>query len=65
MRAMLENPKEGTVVLRLDAEAARAVFASVLFAARFHDSFAPLIRMAKQGLDSQRVRSEKGRPSCQ
>lgn len=64
MRAMLKTPKDGSVVLRLDGEAARAVFASVLFAARFHDSFAPLIAIAKRGLDSQRVQFEKGRPSC-
>lgn len=64
MRATLETPKDGTVVLRLDGEAARAVFASVLFAARFHDSFRPLTGIAKQGLDSQCVQSQEGRSTC-
>jgi len=50
MRASIEKIRNGAVDLHLDLEAARAVLASVLFAARFHDGFAPLAPIAETGL---------------
>ena len=50
MQAAIRKMTDGSVALKLDADAARAVFASVLFAARFHEGIAPLTRIAKQGL---------------
>jgi hypothetical protein len=43
-----------------DAEAARVIFASVLFAARFHDTITPLVPVAQKALDAA-----KGEPLCQ
>lgn len=65
MRATLETRNDGVVALLLDEEAARAVFASVLFAARFHDSIAPLSAVAKRGLELSRFNSPQGKHSCQ
>ncbi len=50
MQASIERTRDGLVDVHLDLEAARAVFASVLFAARFHEDFAPLAPIAEQGL---------------
>ena len=43
-----------------DAEAARVIFASVLFAARFHDTITPLVPVAQKALDAA-----KGESLCQ
>ena len=51
MRAKLQTRNDGTIALQLDNEAARAVFASILFASRFHENIAPLAAVAKQGLE--------------
>jgi hypothetical protein len=50
MQAAIKKMTDGLIALQLDADAARAVFASVLFASRFHDGIAPLTPIAKQGL---------------
>jgi hypothetical protein len=51
MQAAINKLTDGSVVLKLDADAARAVFASVLFAARYHEGILPLARMAKEELE--------------
>ena len=51
MRAAIRNMTDGSVALKLDADAARAIFASVLFAARFHEGISPLARIAKEELE--------------
>jgi hypothetical protein len=51
MQAAIRKRPNGSIALRLDADAARAVFASVLFAARFHEGFAPLALIAKEALE--------------
>jgi len=38
----------------LDTEAARAVFASVVFAAKFHQEFALLAKVAEEGLRGEK-----------
>jgi hypothetical protein len=50
MRALIETKTDGSVAMRLDAEAARAMLASVVFASRFHVGIAPLARIAEEGL---------------
>ena len=51
MQAAIRNLSDGSVALKLDADAARAIFASVLFASRFHEGFSPLAQIAKEELE--------------
>lgn len=50
MRASVKTNADGSVAMRLDKEAARMIFASVVFASRFHPDIAPLAKVAEQGL---------------
>jgi hypothetical protein len=50
MEASITTEESGIVVAVLDAEAARATFACVIFAARFHEEIAPLARIVEQQL---------------
>ena len=50
MQASIKTEADGMVNWRLDPEAAQAVFASVLFASRFHEGIAPLAVMAAERL---------------
>ena len=54
MRASFRTHNDGTVALSLDTEAARAVFASVVFAARFHQDLALLAKVAEEGLQGEK-----------
>jgi hypothetical protein len=54
MRASFKTHNDGTVSLNLDTEAARAVFASVIFAAKFHQEFALLAKVAEEGLRAEK-----------
>ncbi len=65
MQATFETRNDGSVALLLDAEAAQAVFASVIFASRFHDEFGPLAKLARQELRSDSDTPQEGRPRCQ
>jgi hypothetical protein len=65
MRASFKTYDNGTVALYLDLEAARAVFASVIFAAKFHQDLAPLARVAEQGLRDDLPQSTKRSGLCQ
>ena len=47
------------------ADAARAVFASVLFAARFHEGISPLARIAKEELERGAKKPVRRGESCQ
>lgn len=64
MVAKLQTRNDGSIALQLDSEAARAVFASVIFASRFHENIGALVEVAKQGL-KQTTQSSEGSPSCQ
>ena len=64
MRVSIETKPDGHVVLDLDIEAARAIFASVLFAARFHERIAPLVEVAKEGLQLEVRESARRRELC-
>lgn len=64
MQAAIRNMSDGTVALKLDADAARAIFASVLFAARFHEGIEPLTRIAREGLQRDTHQPVKRGESC-
>ena len=53
MQASINTETDGTVSLRLDAEAAQAVFASLVFASRFHEGIAPLAVIAAERLHGE------------
>lgn len=66
MQASIQRTLDGSVDVHLDPEAARAVFASVLFAARFHEGVAPLAPIAEEGLrDVQATAVQGGSGPCQ
>ena len=50
MQASIKTEADGMVNWRLDPEAAQAVFASVVFASRFHEGIPPLAVMAAERL---------------
>ena len=64
MQAAIRTMTDGSVALKLDADAARAVFASVLFAARFHEGITPLTRIAKQGLEQDCQKPSRRVATC-
>ena len=64
MQASIKMKTDGAVAMQLDVEAARAVFASVLFAARFHERIAPLVKVAKEGLQLEGRESARRRELC-
>lgn len=65
MKALIISQSNGRVSLQMDAEAARAVFASIVFASRFHQGIAPLSDIAERGLDADRASHQTGRTECQ
>ena len=64
MQAVIKNMTDGSVALKLDADAARAVFASVLFAARFHEGISPLARIAKEELERDNQKTTRRGEPC-
>jgi|GEM_PF-1498048 len=50
MQASIKTDTDGMVNWRLDPDAAQAVFASVVFASRFHEGITPLAVMAAERL---------------
>jgi hypothetical protein len=67
MEASIKTRRDGFVALQLDPEAAQAVFASVLFASKFHDAISPLAKLAKDGLKRQgrETTRKDGNQRCQ
>jgi hypothetical protein len=61
MQASIKTEADGMVNWRLDPEAAQAVFASVVFASRFHEGIAPLAVMAAERLHGDGELSVSGR----
>lgn len=59
MQASIKAESDGTVNLQLDAEAARAVFACVVFASRFHEGLTPLAMLAAERLHGDGVLQHK------
>lgn len=50
MQADIKTKRDGSVLLRMDQEAAHATFASVVFASRYHEGIRPLEELAKRAL---------------
>lgn len=50
MQALIETWPDGSVAIELDRAAARAMFASLPFAAWFHEAFVPLAELVEAGL---------------
>jgi hypothetical protein len=65
MRASIKKKPDGSVALDLDIEAARTIFASVIFAAGFHERIAPLVEVAKEGLQLAGRESTRRLQLCQ
>ena len=67
MQASIKTETDGMVNLCLDPEAAQAVFASVVFASRFHEGIAPLAVMAAERLhgDAQLCVTGRRKELCQ
>ncbi|MBB6144286.1 hypothetical protein HNQ77_002238 [Silvibacterium bohemicum] len=65
MNASFTTRHDGSVAMHLDTEAAKAVFASVVFAAQFHEDIVPLTEIARRGLCEQESRLNEGEVSCQ
>jgi hypothetical protein len=61
MQASIKADADGIVNWRLDPEAARAVFASVVFASRFHERITPLAVMAAERLHGDELPRATGR----
>jgi hypothetical protein len=64
VHALIRTNADGSVAIELDLDAARAVFASILFAARFHERIAPLVIVAKQGLDLDGRKATRRQEPC-
>ncbi len=65
MQASFKTHNDGTIALHLDAEAAHAVFASVVFAAKFNTKFAPLAEVAEQCLRGEKSAASRRGDLCQ
>jgi hypothetical protein len=65
MRATFKTHNDGTVMLQLDGEAARAVFASIVFAAKFNQKLGSLARVAEEGLLGRDELKHEGDAICQ
>lgn len=65
MRASIETRSGGCTALVLDGEAAPAVFASILFAARFHERIALLAAVAEEGLRNSTQTELRRQELCQ
>jgi hypothetical protein len=61
MQASIKTDADGIVNWRLDPEAAQAVFASVVFASRFHEGITPLAVMAAERLHGDEQPRATGR----
>ena len=65
MHASIKKKPDGSIALDLDLEAARAIFASVVFAARFHERIVPLVKIAREGLQLDSRKSARRLQPCQ
>jgi hypothetical protein len=64
MQASIRKEPSGKVALLLDEEAAQAAYASIVFAARFHDGLRPLAKIVEQKLMAAAHHLEPRRNTC-
>jgi len=60
MQALIETRRDGSVAIEVDSEAARAIVASVVFAARFHEGILPLARLVENTLQAHDGEPSRG-----
>jgi len=60
MQALIETRRDGSVAMEVDSEAARAIVASVVFAARFHEGILPLARLVEKTLQAHDGEPSRG-----
>ncbi len=63
MQAAIKNITDGSVALKLDADAAGGP-RKRLFAARFHEGISPLARMAKEELERDNQNTTRRGEPC-
>lgn len=64
MQADVKTERDGTVLLRMDQEAAHATFASVIFASRYHEGIRRLEEVAKKALESETTSRDRRNTTC-
>ncbi len=64
MRAQVRTTRNGIVLLRMDGEAARATFASVVFASRFHDGIRVLEDVVRKALEAETKSADRSNTPC-
>lgn len=64
MRAQVRTTRSGTVLLRMDAEAARATFGCVIFASRYHDGIRGLKEVAERALEAGTKPADRRNAPC-
>jgi hypothetical protein len=64
MQASIMTQQNGDISLKLDPEAARAAFASIVFASHFHEDIVPLARIVEERLTTDNSGRKPGRTSC-
>lgn len=64
MRAQVTTRRDGTVLLRMDQEAAHATFVSVIFASRYHEGIRGLEEVAKRALESEQTSGDRRNTTC-
>lgn len=64
MQAKVTTRPDGTVLLHMDAEAAQATFASVVFASRFHQGIQGMAEVAKRALEEEPGSKDRRKATC-
>ena len=64
MRVSIEAGNDGAVLMYLDSEAARLIFASAVFASRFSKRFDPLAQAMERGFRTDPLSSTERRDLC-
>jgi hypothetical protein len=64
MQAQINTRPDGTVLLCMDAEAAHATFASIVFASRFHEGIQGMAEVAKRALEEGPHSKDRRTATC-
>ena len=64
MQVHVTAQSDGSILLRMDVEAARATFASVVFASRYNDCVRGLEEIAKHALEDTLESPDRRHATC-
>ena len=64
MQVEIKTKSDGTVLLQMDAEAAQATFASVVFASRFHEGIRSMAEITTRALEAESGSNERRSAIC-